>query len=227
MSIYKDKIDICIDHHGSGKKYAKQCFIDPKAAATAEIIYDLINLLNIKIDIPIANCIYTGISTDTGCFKYSNTTSKTHKIASKLLDIGADVYKINKAMFDMKSKARIKLEKLVMDTLEFSLDDKCASICITNEMIEKTKVDDSEIDGFASIPRCIDGVLIGVTIREKGNELYKVSIRTGEEIQANLICEHFGGGGHSASAGCVIDGSIEEVKKKVLNVCENKIKELL
>lgn len=225
LSVYKDRIDICIDHHESNSILAKQCYVDPKAAATAEIIYDLIELLNVDIDIPTASCIYTGISTDTGCFKYSNTTSKTHKIAARLLDIGVDAYKINKVMFDTKSKARIELEKLVMDTLEFAFDDRCALICITSDMIEKSKVDDSEVEGFASIPICIDGVLVGITVREKENGLYKVSVRTGKEIQANLICEHFGGGGHKAAAGCSIKGQLDEVKKKILSVCIDRIKE--
>lgn len=227
LSEYKDKVDICIDHHEMNKKYAKQYFVDPKAAANAEIIFDLIKLLGVDIDVPIANSIYTGISTDTGCFKYSNVTSKTYKIASELLDMGAQTYKINRLMFDIKSKEKIELEKLVMNTLEFSQDNKCALICITNEMIRKTNVDNSEIDGFASIPRCVEGVLVGITIREKEDGVYKISVRTGEEIQANLICQHFGGGGHKSAAGCTIKGSLSKVKQSILNVCENRIKEII
>lgn len=224
LAVYKDRVDLCIDHHESNKNYADKSFVDPKAAATAEIMYDIIKLLGVDIDIPIASCIYTGISTDTGCFKYQNATARTHKIASELLELGLEAYKINRLMFDTKSKAKIYLEKLVMDTLEFHFNDKCALIYITNDMVEKSGVDDSEVDGFASMPKCVEGVLIGITIRQKGNNIYKVSVRTQDGIKANAICENFGGGGHKAAAGCSIEGELLEVKEKILKVCEEQVK---
>ena len=205
---FKNKIDICIDHHISNCLYATYSFIDQEAAATAEVIYDLICEMKIDIDENIASCIYTGISTDTGCFKYRNTRVKTHFIAAKMIECGANHAYINKIMFDTHSKAHMILKGLVINSMEVYFDGKCALISITNNLKEQAqkfcdqcKIRDEDLEGLSSIPRSIEGVLVGVTMRENSDGNFKISLRTEKDINASDICSKFSGGGHAAAAG--------------------------
>ncbi len=216
LSHYSNKINLCIDHHSSNVGYAENNFVNSRASATCEIIFELIKLMNIEIDKQIADSIYTGISTDTGCFKYSNVTFKTHLIAAELLEIGSKSAYINRIMFDTKTKQRLKLEKLVMETLEFYCKDKCAVINLTNDMLEKCDYKEEDTDGISSIPKRISGVEVGVTIIEKETNSFKVSIRTDGNINASNICFKFGGGGHRAAGGCKINGEFPKVKQKII-----------
>lgn len=227
LSCYKDKIDLCIDHHASNTNYAKMNFVDPSAAATAEIMADIIKEMNVKIDNKIAECIYTGISTDTGCFKYSNATPKTYRIAADMIELGARSAFINRLMFDTKSKQRVELEKLVLETLEFFCDDKCAVVYVTHDMQVKSGTADDDIEGISSIPRGIKGVQVGVTLREKENGIFKISLRTNDELNASDICKKFGGGGHPAAAGCTIHGGLENAKKSIVEAISDEIKRKL
>lgn len=215
LSRYADKIDLCIDHHALNTDFAKKSYIEEDAAANAQIIKKLLEAMNVKIDKDIANAIFTGISTDTGCFRYASTSAETHLAAADMINCGADHAMINRIMFETKSKARIMLECLAINSLEFFADDKCALICITKEMFEKSGAEDSDTEGIASVSRQAEGVLVGITMREKDNGIYKISVRTSQDIDASKICRLFGGGGHKAAAGCVIDGGFENAKNKI------------
>ncbi len=220
MGRYIGKIDLCIDHHGSNTLTAKEKFVDKYAAANCEILYKLFNRMHIKITENIANCLYTGISTDTGCFRYTNTTADTMRVAASLMDFGCNTAYINKAMFETKSKNKIKLERAVYDTMKYCADGKCAIICTTLEMVKKLDIGDDEMEGLASIPRQIEGVLIGITMREKEKNLFKISVRTNQDINACDFCSQFGGGGHPAAAGCTIEGSLDTVREKLVRAAE-------
>ncbi|MEG1994133.1 MAG: DHHA1 domain-containing protein, partial [Oscillospiraceae bacterium] len=156
------------------------------------------------------------ILTDTGCFKYSNTSSNTHIIAAHMIDAGASHAKINNELFDTKSKARLELEKEVISGLEYYFDNRCAVIHISNYLLEKTGASDEEIEGLSAIPRQIEGVEVGITLREKENG-YKISMRTTAYVSACEICKSLGGGGHARAAGCFIEGNLEEVTKKIVS----------
>lgn len=220
MGSYIGKIDLCIDHHGSNTLTAKEKFVDKYAAANCEILYKLFNRMHIKITENIANCLYTGISTDTGCFRYTNTTADTMRVAASLMDFGCNTAYINKAMFETKSKNKIKLERAVYDTMEYCADGKCAIIYTTLEMVKKLDIGDDEMEGLASIPRQIEGVLIGITMREKEKNLFKISVRTNQDINACDFCSQFGGGGHPAAAGCTIEGNLNDVREKLVRAAE-------
>lgn len=222
---FSDKISLCIDHHASNSEYAKESFIEENAAATAEIIYDVICKLGVEIDKKIASCIYTGIATDTGCFKFSNTTSKTHLIAAKMIELKCDYQKINKTMFDTKTKSQIEIEKYVLESLEFYFNERCAVVSITNELKNKFNVSDEELNLFSSIPIQVEGVLVGVTLKEKEPGIIKISVRTTGKINASKICSMFEGGGHNAAAGGVIKSDINSAKKTVLECVKKILKE--
>ena len=218
---YKDIIDICIDHHGTNSIEAKMKYVDASSASAAEIVFELLGLMDgVRLSEHIATCIYTGLSTDTGCFRYTNTTPKTHLIAAKTMAAGAPWEKINAEMFEIMSPARIELQKLVYNTLEIKLNGKLAYIVVTLDMLEKAGVGDDEVEGLASIPRRVEGVLMGITIREKEDGVFKISVRTNEGVDASKYCAIFGGGGHIAASGCTIEGTLDTVLESLINEAE-------
>ena len=213
---YKDKIDLCIDHHPSNAVKAGYVLVDEGAAATTEIICRVIEEMGVAVDSAIADCIYTGISTDTGCFRYTNATPYTYRVAAKMMECGADAAAINRLMFDTKSRARLEIERRVLDTMEFFYDDRCAVIYVTQKMIRESKCGDDDLDGLAALPRQVEGVLVGITLREKADGCFKISLRSAGGICASDICAKFEGGGHYTAAGCSIEGSVDEVKRKIV-----------
>ena len=220
---YSNKIDLSIDHHSISKNFAKLQYVESNSASTSEIIYKIINMLNVPIDKHIATCIYTGISTDTGCFKYSNATPRSYRIAADMLETGIDANNINRIMFDTKTRSRLEIERMVLDNIEFYCNSKCAIIYVTLDMIKKSQANDSDLEGLASIPRQIEGVMVGITMRQKEDGSFKVSVRTDETINSAKICEKFGGGGHQCASGCSLNFDLETAKNKLISIVENFI----
>lgn len=218
LSDYADKIDLCIDHHGSNTKYAKEYYVEASAAAAAQVIAKLIRLMNVEFDKDIANAIYTGITTDTGCFRYTNVTAETHRIAADMIDCGAESGMINRLMFETKSRSRLEIERRVMDSIQFYLDGRCAIAYATIDMMKESGAVDNDMEGVSSLPRQIEGVMAGITLREKNNGKFKVSVRTTDELDASAICANFGGGGHKAAAGCMITGTLNEAIEQIIGV---------
>ncbi|QAT51136.1 bifunctional oligoribonuclease/PAP phosphatase NrnA [Caproiciproducens sp. NJN-50] len=215
------RVELCIDHHPSNTGYAAETCVDPKAAATCEIIYDLLRELGVAIGPDIAAPLYTGITTDTGCFKYINVTPRTYRIAADLVETGIDAPTINRKMFDTKSRARLDMERRVLDSIQYDCGGKTAVIVISRRMIRESGANEDDLDGLATIPRGIEGVLIGVTLREKADGAWKVSLRALPPANASEICERFGGGGHKGAAGCTLDLPLEEAKKQMLGAVRN------
>ncbi len=214
---YGDNVFLCIDHHMSNREYAQNLLLEDKAAAAA-VIYEVICQLGVEITPEIANCVYTGLATDTGCFMFSNTSPSVHRIAADIMEKGADYTLINRLMFETRTLSYIKLEQMAVASIESHFDGKCAIMTITQDMFRESGSNAGECDGIASIPRKIEGVKIGVTIREQDNGRFKVSMRTVEPYDAAKICANFGGGGHSAAAGCEFDCSLNNVKAQLLEI---------
>lgn len=210
--LYADKIDLCIDHHGSNRLFAKQTLLDDKAAAACEIMLEVIKALGVEITTEIADCIYTGLSTDTGCFRYSNVTPRTMRMGAEMIEAGADNAAINTIMFETKTKTYVALEKMCLAGMETYFDERFALITVTQEMFRLSGSDESECDAIASLPRQIEGVVIGATLREKPDGSFKVSMRTHAPADASAICARMGGGGHIRAAGCQLEGPLENAK---------------
>lgn len=217
-SEYASKVELCIDHHISNIGYAAATYLDSDAAANCECIYDLAKELSVEIDENIALALYTGISTDTGCFRFSNTTAKTHRIGADLIELGIDTAEINRIMFETKSRIRVELEKMALDAMEFHFDDKCAIITVTREMYQKTGCKDEDLEGITSISRSIEGVMVGVTLREREDGSFKISVRTYPPVDASEICKRVGGGGHIRAAGCQLGAEFtaEQARAEIL-----------
>ena len=214
---YETRVDLSLDHHGSNRLFAKLNCVDSSAAAAAQIIFELVELLGVQITPQMANCFYTGISTDTGCFRYANVTPDTHRVAARLMECGADAAKINVKMFETKTRTYAALERLALDGMQFFYDGRCALITITREMFAESGSDENECDGIAAISRQIEGVLVGVTMRERRDGTYKASVRTHNPVDASAICARLGGGGHPNAAGCQLPGTREEATKLLID----------
>lgn len=222
---FGDVIDLNIDHHVSNARYAKALFLDAEASATCEMIYELLLALKIKLNDTIAKALYTGLATDTGCFKYSCVTARTHKIAAALYDYNIEADVINKIMFDTKSKNLLTLERMVLDTAEYHFDDKCMMLTVTAAMQEKTGCSGTDLEGITEISRSVDGVIAGVTIKQTGSDTYKTSLRTYAPLNAFEICKTLGGGGHKNAAAATVCGSLSEVKAKILEAIKQQMEE--
>lgn len=219
---YGDNVFLCIDHHMSHRDFAEHIFLQDKAA-TAEIIYAVIKELGVPFDKGISNCIYAGLATDTGCFTFSNTEPSTHRIAAEMMENGADFALINRLMFETKTMTYLTLEQMALATIETHFNGLCAVMTITQDMFRKSGSNEGECDGIASLPRKIEGVMLGVTIRERADGTYKVSIRTVEPYDAAKICGKLGGGGHARAAGCDLECTLCEVKNTILKTIEAEI----
>ena len=216
LSVYAEAVQLCIDHHGSNTHYAEKLVLIPEYAATAMVIAEVIRAMGVTIDRGMATGIYTGIATDTGCFKYSNTTSYTLRMAADMLDLGVPSEMINRTMFDMKTRARVDLERLALEHMHFYLNDRCAVMLITMDMMNESGAGEDDMEGLAPLPRQIEGVWVGVTMREKRDGSFKVSVRTGNHADASSICALLGGGGHLRAAGCTVDGPADRAVEAIL-----------
>ena len=217
------KIDLCIDHHISNKMYAKQTYLDGEASAACLIIYEFLKFRNAEISNQVAKCLYTGIATDTGCFKYENTTPRAHLAAAELMTYDINFADINRHMFDVKSKGRLAVEQAVVSNMEYYFDGQCAIITLTRDLMDSCKVEESEFDGLASLPLQVEGVKIGITVKQRHEKVFKLSVRTTEDIDASAFCKEFNGGGHVRAAGCEINGDLETVKQQVINHVKNTL----
>lgn len=217
---YENKINLCIDHHISNSINAPLKLVDANASATAELIWLVLCAMGVELNNDIASCLFAAISTDTGCFKYSNVTPRTHLIAVELMKYGVECAEINFKLLDEESPAKLELKKQALATLEYFCDKKCALITITSEMMEQSGASPEDMDGVSNIPRSISGVECGITMREVSDG-WKISVRSTDKVNASELCGKFGGGGHKAAAGCKFNESYEESKKKLIDaVCE-------
>lgn len=210
MEVVKSPAVLNIDHHKTNTRFADYLYLDSDAAATAEIIYSLLAEMGIKLTRDIATCIYEGIYTDTGSFKYSNTTSNTLKTAADLLNYGVNPSQISDNM-ELKSRSQVEMLRKVLETLTFLKDGKIAYIEIPPELYDHNV----ETDAFISYPRYVEGVEVALLFKQVEDNLTRVSFRS-KEIDVAKIALSFGGGGHKKAAGCSICAPLKEAEKVIL-----------
>ena len=217
----KAKLVINIDHHVSNENFGDINWVDPHASSAGEMIYRLYKETGVKLIKETALSLYIAILTDTGSFNYENTSGATHKIAGELLGYGLDPALVSESVYERRSLEDIKLLALVLDTLKVNKDGTVAYMEVTKDMLEKTGADLAKSEGLINYARSIDKVKVAVLFKEdlKDSNKINISFRSkgdGIVVDVNKIASLFGGGGHTRAAGCVITGSLEEAKKKVL-----------
>ena len=215
-------IDMCIDHHSTNTEYANLLLLED-APAACQIMYEVVLDLGVEVDKKIADCLYTGLTTDTGCFRYDSTTAQTYRVAADLIDAGADNGRINRIMFETKSKTYARLERLAIESMRFYEHERVAVITVTQEMFQLTGSNAQETEGLAPLTRQIEGVEIGITIQERPDGTCKASIRTFESVNAAKLAACFGGGGHAQAAGCKFDCDVKEARRLLVDKCREML----
>ena len=215
-AVRMDLTPVCaVDHHGSNSLACPK-LVEADKAACGEIVHAILQELGVRVTKRIAECLYVAVSTDTGCFKFSNTSANTHRTAAALIEAGADVYSINKVFFDTKSFSRLRLEAKLTDTMEFYAD-RAVGVCVMpKSLLAEFSVTEDDLDSISGFARSIEGVKIGVMIREVEDGLGKISLRTEAPYDAAKICGLLGGGGHAAAAGASVPGGIAGAKTAIL-----------
>ena len=212
----KANLVIVIDHHLVERADGDVTWVDPRYAAAGEMVYDLFVRAGVTLTRPAAECIYTAQTTDTGSFRYSNTTARSHRIAAGLIDAGVDIRAITERVIDNMSRGKYGLLQRVLARIQFSANRTVAYVDIYAKDISETGALPEDTDGLINYLRNIDGVRVAMIFREAKDGKTKVSFRTQPELNAAEICRAFGGGGHAVAAGATLDSSIDDARKKVL-----------
>ena len=218
--VTKNKIEVLnIDHHPhpENHNFSYNC-IDLKAAATGCMVYDYLKINRVKpINKKSLEGIYTAVMTDTGSFKYSNTSEKCHEIAIECLETDIKTHKIFQNIYENNPKSRMKLMGELLSNINYELDEKLAWFLITQNMLARSNASHADVEGFSDLVRSIEGVEVAIMIFEQGNSTCRINFRSKGSIVINDIAKKLGGGGHPFAAGAKLEGNLKEVKDYVLS----------
>lgn len=214
-------ISLAIDHHRLNTLTCERLLIEENASSAGEVVYELCTVLESIIgkdlfSYDVSFALYSAISSDSGCFKYSNTGVKTHKFAANLLETGIPAHEINYRLFDLKNRVQIEVERMAYSHLEFYADGKLCLIYLPKNELDEIGATNNDTETVVQICRCIEGVEVGVFMYEKEPGMYKFSVRTNGDSDMSQLCGLFGGGGHKKAAGCSLQGDADSVKHTFL-----------
>lgn len=212
-----------IDHHVSNTGFGQINYVDTRACATAEIVYRLIGALGVPFDRQIATAVYTGILTDTGSFRFSNTTAAAFAIGREMVEAGADPYHVARRVYGTYSLGRIKLLNYALNSIEISKNGKLSIMTITRGMFIETGTQHEDADGLINYARRIEDIRVAALIQEETNgrspegaNRYHVSLRSDGTVDVAALAVRFGGGGHPSAAGFQTDRPLAEIKSSLI-----------
>ncbi len=223
---YGDRVDLMLDHHGSGEPYAAACYIRPEAAATGEILFDLVKELATEGLVPITDALctdlYAAISGDTGGFRFSNVTPETHLRAAELLASGIDSAEINHLLLETKSQEQLRAEAAGVSNLNLFADGRVAVITFPYALKAALGLSDGDLDTLVDVARSLRGVKVAIAIRQPSAEgRFRVSARSSCDFDVAALCAGFSGGGHVRAAGCtVLAEHIEAAMEKLVSAID-------
>ena len=212
---YLGNIALRIDHHASAASFTENELVDSTSGACAEIIFDLMEHLWVAMDADIANAIYVGTSTDTGCFRFANTTSHTFITAAACAAAGAKIYQLNQELFETNTLGRLKIQGWIVENMKVFSEGKLAVIAIPKSVEEAIGVTEDDMDNISSFPRTVAGVCMAATLRETREGDVKLSVRAIPGYDATIVTGQFGGGGHKGAAGATLKMSLNEAAEAV------------
>lgn len=211
-------IQLRIDHHGSATSFTDSELVDPDSASCAEIIYDLLTLLGCPLTQGIAEALYVGASTDTGCFRYANTTAHTFATAAACAQAGARIYELNMELFETNTLSRLKMQGWIVDHMKLLQGGSMCICAIPRAVEQEMGVTGDDMDNISSFPRTVAGVCLAATLRQSSDGRVKLSVRAIPGYDATRITVPFGGGGHKGAAGATLSLPLEEATKAVEEV---------
>lgn len=228
LSNYGGKI-INIDHHISNENYGYLNYVDTTASATCEISYSLVRELGIDlnsksdINIAIGSAVYCGIVTDTGSFRHSNVTKRTHDISAKLINIGIDNSKIHSNLFDNKPFEKVKLMGSVLSNIELVLNNKVAILEVPKKILEELNLQNVDTSDIINVGLGIKGVEVSMLLKEVEDGV-KGSLRSKNDVDVRKVAEVYGGGGHIKAAGLMQKGvDLEKAKENLLRTLRDEM----
>jgi phosphoesterase RecJ-like protein len=213
-----------LDHHISNQFFGHFNWVDARTSASAEIAVTLINRLGVEIDRDLATNLYTAIVTDSGCFQYTNTTAKTHRLTAELLDVGLDLALIHHNIFEQKPLAQIRLLQSALNSLEIQADGQLAVMILSLEDFRSCGAEQELSEGLVNHARSIAGVEVAVLLKEVGPQEIKGGLRSNLWLNVNEIAAQFGGGGHKRAAGCTLRLPLAEAKQTLTTVIEEALR---
>lgn len=209
------KIALRIDHHSSATSFTEQELVDGDSASCAEVVWDVLELMGVKADRALAEAVYVGVSTDTGCFRFSNTTAHTFSVAALCTRAGARIYELNQELFETNTLERLKMQAWIVEHLELLRGGEMAICAIPRAVEEEIGVNEDDMDNISNFPRTVAGVRMAATLRETGDGETKLSVRAVPGCDATAVTVRFGGGGHKGAAGASIKLPLDEAVKAV------------
>lgn len=215
---------INIDHHASNDRYGDLNYILPKAASSGEVVWQVLKALKCKLTPKIAMNVYCTLVTDTGSFRYSNTTAATLRLAAEMVEAGAQPSTVSQNLFESHPRAVFVLLKRLLDRLEISQDGRYSWSVLYKKDLLETGSNYEMTEEFINYPRAIKGVEIAMLFKEWEGGSFKVSMRSKATADVSEICQAFGGGGHRKASACIVPGTFEEVKKKIIEKVEELLK---
>ena len=210
-----EKCRLRIDHHGSATSFTPEELVDADSASCAELVCDVLAILGVEMDKNIAEAVYVGMSTDTGCFRFANTTAHSFTVAAVCAKAGADIYGLNQQLFETNSLPKLRMHAWMIENMRLFDDGKLAVVAIPRAVEELLHVTDDDMDNISSYPRTVAGVCMAATLRQTKDGETKISVRAIPGYDAAAVCAYFGGGGHKGAAGASTHMGLEEAAKKV------------
>ncbi len=218
----------CIDHHGTSKEFADYNVIIPEVAATCELMWFLFKALEdhgLVITKEMGESVYVGILTDTGGFRYSNTSKETHLVAAEIFDLGVDHYKVSRQVFESVPISRMRLKFAAMEVAEFYSDNRLAITYVNQQMLKNTMADIKDTDGIVEELRNISSVEVACLCKEQEDGRVKISMRSKNHIDVSKIGMKFDGGGHKRAAGCTLNMSVSEAVATMKDVLSDALEQ--
>jgi len=209
------KIDLRIDHHASATSFTEYELVDGASASCAEVVWDVLKWMGVRADRAISEAVYVGVSTDTGCFRYANTTDHTFSVAAECARGGARVYELNQELFETNTLGRLKMQAWIVDHMQMIRGGEMAIVAIPKAVEAEIGVTEDDMDNISSFPRTVAGVCMAATLRETSDDGTKISVRAIPGYDATRVTVPFGGGGHKGAAGASLKMSLEEAAKAV------------
>ena len=209
------KIALRIDHHSAATSFTDCELVDGGSASCAELVWDVLEEMGVSMEPALADAVYVGVSTDTGCFRFSNTTAHTFAVAAKCAQGGARVYDLNQTLFETNTLGRLRMQAWIVDHMQLLSCGSLALVAIPRAVEAELGVTEDDMDNISSFPRTISGVCMAATLRETKDGDVKLSVRAVPGYDATKVTVKFGGGGHKGAAGASIKLPLEEAVKAV------------
>ena len=221
-AVYFDlaNVTVNIDHHRTNKGFATYNYVDCERSSTSELVFELLKEMQVEITKDIAICLYVGLVTDTGGFKYGNTNAKTHLCAAELLGYGLNIAALSQDIFEYSTESMLRLKAKALSSLQLEYDKRLAIVTVSKADFEETVAERSETEGFADLGRSIVSVVASVALREFEKDKIKISMRSKGTFDVAKIAQLFDGGGHINASGCSINATLEDAKAQIIKAFE-------